>query len=223
MTMRLMHSSIGRKTLMAFTGLILVFFVMGHLMGNLFIFLGPEALNAYALKLRHLGAGLWLVRGFLLLAVLVHIVTSIQLTSENRAARPVRYQRYHTAKATLPSRTMILSGLLLLAYIAYHLLHFTFQTAHPEVAHLTTPQGHHDVYRMVVLSFQQPSISFAYIAAMVLLFFHLRHGIASSVQSLGLNNERTLAIVERIGAGLSWALLLGYISIPLAVLCGILQ
>ena len=223
MTTPLTLTSIGRKAFMASTGLILLLFVISHLMGNLLIFLGPDALNAYALKLRHLGAGLWFARGVLLAAVVVHSVTSIQLSLENRAARPIRYGRYQTAEATLSSRTMLLSGLLVLAYLVYHLLHFTFQTAHPEVAHLTEAQGHHDVYRMVVVSFQQPPISLVYIVAMALLFSHLRHGIASAFQSLGVNNERTLAAVECVGAILSWALFLGYSAIPIAVLSGIVK
>ena len=208
---------------MALTGLILLGFVILHLAGNLLVYQGPEALNAYAKKLRDLGPLLWVARAGLLATVSVHFWLAIVLTKENRAARPRGYAVFRPTHTTASARTMMVSGLLLTAFIIYHLLHFTFQIAHPEVAHLTDAQGHHDVYRMVVLSFHQPPISRVYIVAMALLFSHLRHGIASACQSLGVNNERTLAAVQCVGAILSWMLFLGYVSIPLAVLFGIIQ
>ncbi len=219
----LFTTSIGRKTLMALSGLALLGFVIAHLLGNLLIFRGAEALNAYALKLEHLQPLVWSARIGLLLAALAHVWTSIQLARENRRARPVGYQRQRMASTTLAARTMLVSGLLLLAYIVYHLLHFTFRVAHPEVAHLVDALGHRDVYAMVVRSFQQWPITAVYVVAMACLCMHLSHGIGSAAQTLGVNNERTLAAFHLGGALLAWLLFLGYCSIPLAVILGLVR
>lgn len=218
-----LRTSLGKKVLMAVSGLILVGFVIMHLLGNLTIFFGPDALNAYALKLQHLGALLWVARSVLLLAVIVHIVTSIQLTIENRRARPITYRVQRTAETTLAARTMALSGFLLLAYIIYHLLHFTFGVTHPHLAHLTDALGRHDVYTMAVVSFQNPYLSLAYIVAMAILCLHLGHGIGSAPQTLGLNTESTIPVFRRLGRILAGALFLGYSAIPLAVLSGFIR
>lgn len=219
---RIFRSSLGKKFLMATTGLMLVVFLAGHLAGNLLIYAGPDTLNAYALKLRKLPAVLWGARIILLVAIAVHLWTSSHLARQNRAARPTRYAAYRPSETTWYARTMIVSGLLLLAFIVYHLLHFTFQVADPVVTGFIDPLGHHDVYRMVVHSFQQPVVSLAYIIAMAVLFSHLRHGIASTAQTLGINNARTIVVFEWAGAALSWAFFLGYASIPLAILFGVI-
>ncbi len=216
-----LRSSIGKKAVMGLTGLLLVGFVILHLSGNLLIYLGPEALNAYAKKLRDLGPLLWLVRLVLLTAVVVHIWLSIVLTRENRAARPIGYAMQRSARTTYAARTMMLSGLLLFAFIVYHLLHFTFRVTHPQLLHLTDALGRDDVYAMVVLSFQDPVLVAGYVIAMALLCMHLSHGIASFVQSLGLNDERFLPVLERISRLTAAALFVGYSSIPLAVWLGI--
>ncbi len=217
------NASIGKKAIMAVSGLVLVLFVIGHLMGNLLVFFGPEALNGYALKLRHLGPGLWIARGFLLTALIAHVWVSIHLSRENRKARPVGYRVYRTIETDYATRTMFLSGFLVLAYIIYHLLHFTFGVTNPGVAHLTDSLGHHDVYSMVVRSFQNPLISVGYIVGMALLWSHLNHGVASAFQSLGLNTGRTIPFIGRIGKTISILLFLGYCAIPIAVLFGLIR
>ncbi len=217
------QTSIGKKVLMASSGLILVGFVIMHLLGNLTIFLGPDALNAYALKLRHFGALRGGARAVLLFAVIVHIVTSIQLTIENRRARPVGYRIQRTAETTLGAKTMALSGFVLLAYLVYHLLHFTFGVTHPYLAHLTDSLGRHDVYTLVVVSFQNLYLSLAYVVAMAILCLHLGHGIGSAPQTLGLNTESTIPVFQRLGRILAGLLFLGYSAIPLAVLSGFIQ
>lgn len=217
------RSSIGKKVLMAASGLILFGFVVGHLAGNLLIFAGPDALNGYARKLRHLGLGLWVVRGLLLASVGVHIWTSLELSIENRRARPVPYRRYRPAETTLAARTMMLSGVLVLAYLVYHLLHFTFHVTNPGLAHLPDPLGGHDVYTMMVLSFQHRAISLAYLVGVGMVCAHLSHGVASAFQTLGLNNERTLTCVERAGRAMAWGIFVGYASIPLSVLFGLIE
>ena len=216
-------SSIGKKALMAASGLVLVGFVIAHLAGNLLIFAGPDALNGYAKKAEGLGVWLWVVRGGLLAAVAVHIWTSVQLSLENRRARARPYACFRTVETTLAARTMMATGLLLLAYLVYHLLHFTFRVTNPDISRGMDPLGRRDVYTMVVLSFRQPFISLAYIAGMAVLCLHLGHGIASSVQTLGLNNERTIPVVARIGQAVALVIFAGYISIPLAVLFGVVR
>ena len=206
---------------MAASGLVLVGFVIMHLLGNLLVFVGQDALNAYAEKLRHLGPMLWAARLFLLAAVTVHIVTSIQLAHENAAARPQRYAVHRTAEATFAGRTMMLSGVLLLVYIGYHLLHFTFHIAHPDLTGYTDDAGRRSVYAMVVLSFQEWPIVLAYIMGMAALCLHLSHGIASSAQTLGVNSEHTMRTFAWIGRALAFLLFVGYTSIPVAVLLGV--
>ena len=219
----LLRFSVGKKAAMALTGLVLLGFVIVHLAGNLLVFAGPEALNAYAAKLRHLGALLWAARLVLAAAVVIHIWLSVVLSRENRAARPIGYARQQLARTTLGARTMMLSGILLLVFLIYHLLHFTFRVTHPDISHLTDALGRHDVYSMVVLSFQDPLLVAAYVVAMALLCLHLSHGIASWCQSLGLNNERTLPLTERAGRLMAWAIFLGYSSIPVSIYAGFVK
>lgn len=205
---------------MAVTGLALLGFVIMHLLGNLLIFRGPEALNAYAAKLRHLGGVLWAARLILLAAVSAHIVMAVVLTRENRGARPVAYTVKHSVQTTYAARTMMVSGVLLTLFIGFHLLHFTFRVTHPDISHLEDALGRHDVYAMVVGSFHNPFLALGYVASMVLLCSHLSHGAGSFLQSLGLNNDRWLARVGRAGQMLAVLLGAGYASIPAAVLLG---
>lgn len=223
LTARALQSSIGKKALMAVSGLVLLGFVIAHLLGNLQIFLGPEAINAYAVKLRHYGALLWVARGVLLLALLLHVWTSVQISVENRRARGSRYAVYRPGVTTLAARSMLPTGALLLSYIVYHLLHFTFRTAHPELTHATDALGRHDVYRMMVLSFQDVYISASYIVGMTALCLHLAHGFGSSFQTLGLNTERAIPVTAALSRVTAALIFLGYVSIPVAVQAGWLQ
>ena len=208
---------------MGATGLVLVGFVVLHLLGNLVVFLGPDALNAYADKLRHMGPLLWLARGGLLATVAVHVWLAVVLTRENQAARPIRYAVARTVQTTPAARTMMVSGLLLTAFIVYHLLHFTFRVTHPAISHRVDALGRHDVFAMVVFSFQDPVLVVLYVAAMGLLCAHLHHGMASWLQSLGLTNERVLPAIERTGRLTAWLIFLGYSSIPVSILAGLVK
>ncbi|MEW5978260.1 MAG: succinate dehydrogenase cytochrome b subunit [Acidobacteriota bacterium] len=210
-------SSLGRKYLMAASGLILYGFVIVHMLGNLQVFLGPEPLNAYAAFLKSKPGLLWGFRFVLLLMAVVHIWTSIQLSLENRAARRDRYGKYNPTVATYASRSMLLSGLMLFAFIAYHLMHFTIGVTNPEFLQLRDELGRHDVYRMTIVGFSRPAVSAFYIAAMCLLCLHLSHGFGSLFQSLGLKNQMRVARVSQV---LAIIILLGNISMPLAVLAG---
>lgn len=221
--MRTLHSSISKKAIMAVSGLLLLGFVLGHLLGNLTLFLGPEAINAYAVKLRSLGPGLWVVRFILLSILSAHIITAILITRENRAARPVAYAKFKPMETTYAARTMMLSGIIIFAYVVYHLMHFTFRVTNPDISHMTDSHGYHDVYSMVVLSFQQLPISAVYIAAMAILCMHLSHGISSMFQSLGFNDDRFLPMTKKISYTVSILIFIGYTSIPVSCLLGLVK
>jgi succinate dehydrogenase / fumarate reductase, cytochrome b subunit len=212
----LYSTSIGKKYIMAVTGLIGVGFVLGHMAGNLqaFPFLGgQQRLNAYALSLRHLGGLLWAVRLTLLIAVVLHIVAAYQLTRMSLASRPVDYGYWKPRGSDYASRTMRWSGPILALFIVYHLLHFTFGTVHPDFV-----EG--DVYSNVVRGFQVWYVSAFYIVAMIALGLHLYHGAWSMFQTLGLNNSKLNGILHTIAAAISFILVIGNISIPIAVLAG---
>ncbi|HEY5036285.1 MAG TPA: succinate dehydrogenase cytochrome b subunit [Chthoniobacterales bacterium] len=215
------RSSVGRKMIVAATGLVLILFVIGHLLGNLQIFLGPDWINGYAEHLHNLGPLLWLIRAFLLLCVLAHIYYTIRLAIENRRARPQNYRRIDFVKASFASRHMVMSGVIILAFIIYHLLQFTVRATDPRFAALPKdPLGHYDVYSMMVLGFSSPLVSGFYIFAMFLLCLHLSHGSSSFFQSLGLSNQNLAPRLAWTGRVFAWLLFIGYSSIPAAVLLG---
>jgi succinate dehydrogenase / fumarate reductase, cytochrome b subunit len=217
------HSSIGRKIVVALTGLILLLFVIGHLLGNLQIYLGPEWINGYSQHLRDLGPLLWLVRGILLITVILHIYFTILLAIENRRARPDRYKGKEHVKATWASRHMAISGLVVLAFIIFHLLHFTGHNFNARFPLLKAdPLNHYDVYSMMVYGFQNPYVSGFYVLGLFLLTIHLTHGSSSFFQSLGLNNKRLTPRLAFGGRVLAWLLFIGYASIPVAVLLGLI-
>jgi len=218
-----LKSSIGRKVLMAVTGLIQLGFVSGHMIGNLQIFIGQNQLNAYAQALKDLPALTWSVRTIVLASFIIHIWNAVRLYFENRASRPIRYVINSTVQASLASRTMFWTGLGILLYVVYHLLQFTFIVTNPQYAHLTDAMGRHDVYSMVVLGFQNYIISGVYIVALFLLFYHLTHAIFSMLQTLGLNKPRVQPTLKVIGYIISVAIFVGYVSIPVAVLVGIIN
>ena len=209
---------------MAFTGLVLFGFVTGHLVGNLQIFLPPAKINAYAHLLESLGAGLWFIRAFLVVCLIVHVWLAIQLTLENRAARPEVYRVEHVNRATLASRLMARTGLVVLAFIPFHLAHFTLRVGHPGWSEptfkLTDGTLVRDVYTMMVQGFSNQLVSGFYILAVGILAYHLSHGIVSSIQTIGLKNEKWTAQLERCSIAYCWIYFLLNAAIPLAVLGG---
>lgn len=218
------RSSIGKKFIVAITGLILIGFIVGHLLGNLQIFLGPEWINSYSEHLRQLGPLLWVIRVFLLVAVVLHIYFTIWLAIDNRRARPVAYARKEHVKATFASRSMALSGLVVLAFILYHLAHFTVRVTDPRFLLLKAdPLNRYDVYSMMVYGFQNVIVSSFYVLAMFLLTLHLTHGTSSFFQSLGLNDKKLTPRLARFGRIFAWLIFIGYTSIPVAVLLGLVQ
>jgi succinate dehydrogenase / fumarate reductase cytochrome b subunit len=219
--MLLIRSSVGRKFLMAITGLLLAGFVVAHLLGNFTIFFGPDGINAYAVHLRSLGPLLWVFRIGLLIAFAIHVFFGIWLTLENRAARPEGYAKKNPRSTTLAGETMIYSGLALAAFIVYHLLHFTFRVTNPDISHFIDAAGRMDVFRMVVLSFGKIYIALPYLAGMAALLLHTSHGIGSLFQTLGANNDRTLPLLGRMSLVTALLLALGFSSIPFLVLFGV--
>lgn len=237
----LFRSSIGRKILMAATGLVLVGFVTGHLVGNLQIFAHPDKINGYAHFLQSLGPALWGVRLFLLACVGIHVWAALALVLENRAARgPEAYGVSKWINAVLASRYMKHTGIVVLAFIVYHLAHFTvgvaqagsFKTALPHYSmagdfHLlglpivAKGQVVHDVYSMVFLGFANPVVSIFYIIAVALLSLHLLHGVDSMFQTFGLRNHQWANCLRRLVALFCLAYLIGNVAIPGAILTGI--
>jgi succinate dehydrogenase cytochrome b subunit len=220
--MRLFSDSIGRKVVMAITGLLMVLFVIGHLLGNLTIFAGPNGLNGYAAKLHELAPVVWGTRIVMGVAVLLHLFLSIQLTLENSAAKPDRYAVQKSLRATAYSKTMIWSGAIMGAFILYHLLHFTFRVT-PNLVLVTDAAGRFDVYTMVVTALRGVFTGLAYLAAMVGLFFHLSHGVQSTFQTLGFSNAFLLPRYGVVGKVLSVIFLVGFGAIPAVILAGILS
>jgi len=216
-------SSTGKKFLMAISGVALFAFIIGHLLGNLQIFLGPEELNRYSAFLHNTGELLWGARIGLLAMVVLHIWTATVLTLENRAARPIAYASKEYIRASYASRTMHWSGLIVAAYIVYHLMHFTFHSVHPEYSHFMDSQGRHDVYRMVVSSFQVPAIAITYIIANLLLGMHLSHGLYSAFQSMGFLKEEVRPCWRTLSNVIGYGIFIAYAAIPLSVLLGIVK
>jgi succinate dehydrogenase / fumarate reductase cytochrome b subunit len=218
------HSSVGKKMVVAITGIILILFVIGHLLGNLQIFLGPDWINGYSQHLRDLGPLLWLIRIFLLVTVIVHIYVTIRLAIDNRRARPEPYIDKEYVKATFASRHMVMSGLIVLAFIVYHLAHFTFRKTDARFPLLKLdPLNRYDVYSMMVYGFQNYFVSGFYILGLFLLALHLSHGSSSFFQSLGLNDKKLTPRLAFGGCLFAWLLFVGYISIPIAVLLGLVK
>jgi succinate dehydrogenase / fumarate reductase cytochrome b subunit len=211
-------STNAKKFIMAVTGVILFAFVIGHMLGNLQVFEGPDRLNAYGRFLHGVPELLWGVRIVLLASVILHIVASVQLALRKKKARPVGYSVRQNVASDYASRTMYWSGPILLAFVIYHLLHLTAGVVHPGGDFL---EG--DVYHNVVAGFQVWYVSAWYIFSMILLGFHIRHGAWSMFQSLGMNHPRHTPILKKGALVFAVVIAGGYISIPLAVLTGVVK
>lgn len=217
------ETSVGKKIIMAISGLILWGFVIVHMLGNLKVYFGREVFNHYAEGLRTMGAPffgygqlLWLARIILLLAVFAHIVAAAQLVIASKRARAVNYKKFDSLAFSFASRTMTWGGVTILAFVIYHLMHFTFGNVHPQFI-----PG--DAYHNFVTGFQSVVVSLAYIIAMIALGFHMYHGLWSTFQTLGFNNtaynklRRPLALVIAVGT------IAANLSFPIAVLTGLLR
>lgn len=216
-------STVAVKYLVAVSGAVLVAFVFAHMLGNLQVYLGPDSLNAYAASLRGLGGLLWVARIGLLAALVIHVWGIAALTLRNRAARGEPYERKMPLLSSFASRHMLLTGSIILAFVVYHLLHFTLGWVQPEHFHLYDSAGRHDVYSMVVQGFRNPAIALSYIVAMGFLGLHLGHGTASAFRSAGLSGRQLRSTFEGLGRLVAVSVVVGNISIPVMCLVGVLQ
>jgi len=213
---RFYDSTIGKKAIMAVTGLILFVFLILHMLGNLQVFLGPEVMNHYAETLHGNPPLLWTARIILLISVALHIWASVQLTLLKREARPVGYVKRANVVSSWASRSMMLSGPIIAVFVVFHLLHLTTGTLHPQFIEL-------QAYENLVTGFLVVPVAVIYIVAMVLLGFHLSHGIWSMFQSLGFSHPRYTPAIKRFASVFSWLLVAGFISVPIAVLSGLVR
>ncbi|MBM4455420.1 MAG: succinate dehydrogenase cytochrome b subunit [Verrucomicrobia bacterium] len=221
-------TSIGRKWVVALTGLFLIFFVIVHMAGNLQMFAPtPDTINRYAELLKSNALVLWGFRAALLVATVLHIWGALSLARENRAAKPMNYAvtgRKARLGLTWASVTMVISGTVILGFVVFHLLHFTAQVvdrSYQEMEAVVDGRTMHDVHRMVVVGFSKPLISGFYVLAMGLLFFHLRHGAASVFQTIGIRDRALSRLIENASWALAVILFVGFSSIPVAVLLGV--
>ena len=213
-----LSSTIGRKAVMAVTGFVLFGFVFVHMLGNLQVYMGPEALNHYGRFLRELlhGGGIWIARGTLLLAVGLHIWAATTLTLESWSARPVKYKRWTADESTYASRTMRWGGVILFLFIVYHLLHLTLGVVHPDFV-----AG--DVYHNFVVGFQVVPVSAFYIVANLALGMHLYHGVWSLLRTLGVSHPRYIGYGKAAAALFAGIITGGNLSFPIAVLAGVIR
>ena len=218
----LVRSSIGKKVLMAVTGIILLLFLVGHMVGNLKAFLGAESFNHYAEFLRTVGEPvvprttlLWIIRGVLLASLLVHVVNAIAVWRMDRRSRSVGYKRYQSLAISAASRSMLWGGVTIFAFVVYHLLHMTFGTVHPEFRH-------GQPFNNLVTGFQNPIVVGAYLLTMVPLGLHLYHGFWAAFQSLGSTNPRMNVPRRQLAAAISLIIVLGFAAVPLAISFGLI-
>ncbi len=221
--MQLTQSSVGRKIIMAVTGIVLVSFVCVHLLGNSSIFVGADAINAYAQKLHSLGPFVWVFRLVMLAAFAIHIVFGIQLTLENKAATPESNMQVKRLKTGFGAETMIVSGGVIFFFVVYHLLHFTVRVTNPEIYVPLGDQGMVNVYFMMVNGFKGALPVIAYVAGLIFLFLHVGHGIQSLFQTLGLSNDKSLPVMGMFSQLVGFVLLVGYVSIPLLIVAGLIK
>ncbi len=212
----LLATTIAKKVVMALTGIALTGFVLAHMSGNLLLYLGRDAINAYAELLQSKPPLVWSARAFLLACVGLHIWAATSLTLTNLAARPVGYRKNAYETSTYASRTMVWGGPILLIFIVYHLLHLTVGSAHPDFV-----RG--DVYHNLVTGFRNPLVAFFYVLSMGALSLHLFHGVASMLQTLGLSHPRYNGLRTIIGAAYAALVTVGNLSFPLSVFFGLVR
>jgi len=208
--------TIGKKAVMAVTGIILVGWIVGHMLGNVLIFRGPAAVNEYAALLKSNGGLLWGLRAFMLVTLALHVVAAVQLIQQQRAARPVGYSRQVPQQSTFASRTMRWGGLVLALFLVYHVLHLTTGTVHPAFSHT-------DVYSNMVRGLRVPWVAAIYLVAVGALGLHLYHGMWSLFQSLGVSHPSITPVRRRLATGVAAIVYIGFTAIPLAILFGLLD
>jgi succinate dehydrogenase cytochrome b subunit len=213
---QLWNSTVGKKIVMALTGAIGVGYLMAHVSGNLLVFAGPEKINTYAALLKSNPVLLWTARAILIVAVLLHIIAAYQLARMSQQGRPISYKRWRAVGSDFASRTMRWTGPLVGLFIVYHLLHFTLGTVHPNF-------NERNVYHNIISGFQVWYVSAIYIIAMLALSLHLYHGAWSMFESLGINHLKYNRIIRVLATVVTIVVVVGFISIPAAVLLGLIS
>ena len=210
---------------MAVSGCVLFLFVVGHLAGNLQVFLGPEAINRYGHFLQSNIELLWPARIVLLLMLFLHVWSAIRLSAENKAARPVAYAQYQPVASSYASRTMLMSGIIIFIFVVYHLLHYTVMVQYLNLTHqdfsgFLDSEKRHDIFKMMVVGFSNPIVSGFYVLGIALLCLHLSHGVSSMFQSMGWKNKVYGPCLDRLARVTAVLIFVGYSSIPIAILLG---
>ena len=213
---QLWNSTVGKKIVMALTGAIGVGYLAAHVSGNLLVFAGPEKINTYAALLKSNPGLLWTARTILIVAVLLHIIAAYQLARTSQKSRPISYKRWRAVGSDFASRTMCWTGPLVGLFIIYHLLHFTLGTVHPSF-------DERNVYHNVISGFQVWYVSAIYIIAMLALSLHLYHGAWSMFESLGINHLKYNRLIRVLATVVTVVVVVGFISIPVAVLLGFIS
>jgi succinate dehydrogenase / fumarate reductase, cytochrome b subunit len=218
---RYLRSSIGAKHVMAVTGLLMVLFAIVHMLGHLQMFGGQDMYNAYARFLQDLWEVKWPTRIGLVGVLAIHVVFALSLVARNRAARPTRYAVYRPVSSSTAGRTMAITGLIVLSFLVFHILHYTLGQVQPSYFHNLDPKGRYDAYSMFVHGFQNPAIYVTYLVGIGLLATHLGHGAASWLHTLGLRHPKYPT--DHTGKIISIVLFVGYMVPPTAVLVGLVQ
>ena len=213
---RFYDSTIGKKVVMAVTGLILFGFLVAHMLGNLQLFISMEQMNHYAETLHGNPALLWTARSVLIVSVILHMWAWIQLAAVKKAARPIAYVKPSNVQASLGSRTMALSGPIIAIFVIYHLLHMTTGTLHPKFVEL-------HAYENLVNAFKVLPVAVIYVVGMLLIGSHLSHGIWSMFQSIGFSHPRYTPMIKKFAAIFSWLLIAGFIAVPVSIVLGIVK
>jgi len=217
-----LQSTLFSKTLVALTGAVLVGFLIAHLSGNLLLYLGADTFNAYGQSLKDMPAVVWGARFILLIAIVIHIYATITLTNLNKNAKPIGYAKPQYVSTKFSGRMMFIAGITILAFVIYHLPHYTLGWIQPEYFSFKDSMDRHDIYTMTVMGFRNPIISLFYIVAMLGVGVHLHHGIRSMFQTMGIYGEEINKKIEKVSLAITILVTFGFISIPISVLVGII-
>ena len=222
---RIFKSTVGKKFIMAVTGSFLLLFVIGHLVGNLQVFGGPEMINRYGNFLQTNFELIWPVRVILILYLILHIWSASMLWAENYSARPVAYSVYRPVGSSYASRSMLMGGIIVSIFICYHILHYTAQVTylngtHQDFTTFIDPKKQHDIFKMMVVGFNNGWVSAFYIVGIGFLCLHLSHGANSMFQSMGWKKDNYRPLLEKGAVVLAVLIFIGYVSIPVAILLG---
>lgn len=217
-----LRSSILSKVVVALTGAYLVIFIIIHTWGQIHIYMGADAMNQYGIDLRKQPEFLLLARILLIVSFVLHIIATLNLVRKNRAANPQKYAKKGYENSTLASRSMAIAGILIIFFLIYHLLHFTWGKTHPEHYAMIDSLGRPDVFSQMVLAFRSPLLSIFYIVAMIFLGLHLSHGVQSMFQTLGIYGDNITPKLRLLSRAFALLISLSLLSIPVAVLLGLI-